>query len=78
VAGGDLAARDVGDAEAPAVLLVHGFPTSSYLWRAFAPALVPAMRAIAPDLLGAGESDAPPESALDPSAQAAGLIELLG
>ena len=42
------------------VLLLHGFPDSSYLWRHQVPALVEAgMRVIAPDLRGFGESDKP-------------------
>jgi pimeloyl-ACP methyl ester carboxylesterase len=42
------------------VLLLHGFPDSSHLWRNQVPALVDAgFRAIAPDLRGFGESDRP-------------------
>jgi pimeloyl-ACP methyl ester carboxylesterase len=44
----------------PAVLLVHGFPDSSHLWRHQVPALVGAgLRVIAPDLRGFGASDRP-------------------
>ena len=44
----------------PAVLLVHGFPDSSHLWRRQVPALVGAgLRVIAPDLRGFGASDRP-------------------
>ena len=44
----------------PAVLFLHGFPDSSYLWRHQMPALVAAgFRAIAPDLRGFGDSDRP-------------------
>lgn len=44
----------------PPVLLLHGFPDSSHLWRHQLPALVEAgMRVIAPDLRGFGESDKP-------------------
>jgi len=40
-----------------AVLLLHGFPDSSHVWRHQVPALVEAgMRIIAPDLRGFGES----------------------
>jgi pimeloyl-ACP methyl ester carboxylesterase len=77
VSGGDLSVVDAGDPEAPAVLFVHGFPTSSFLWRAFVPSLPPAMRAIAPDLLGAGDSDKPVDSPLGIEAQAGYLSELL-
>jgi len=52
--------RVVEDGNGPAVLLLHGFPDSSHLWRHQIPALVAAgYRAIAPDLRGFGESDKP-------------------
>jgi pimeloyl-ACP methyl ester carboxylesterase len=42
------------------VLLLHGFPDTSYVWRHQMPALVEAgFRAVAPDLRGRGETDAP-------------------
>ena len=46
----------------PAALLLHGFPTSSYLWRDVLPEVAAAgYRAIAPDLAGFGDSEpAPP------------------
>lgn len=48
------------EGKGPAVLLLHGFPDSSFLWRNQIPALVEAgYRAIAPDLRGFGESDKP-------------------
>jgi pimeloyl-ACP methyl ester carboxylesterase len=44
----------------PGVLLLHGFPDSSYLWRNQIPALVDAgFRVVAPDLRGFGDSDKP-------------------
>jgi pimeloyl-ACP methyl ester carboxylesterase len=56
--GVTLAVRD--DGHGRPVLLLHGFPDSSYLWRHQVPALVEAgMRAIAPDLRGFGESEKP-------------------
>ena len=56
--GVSLAVLDEG--EGAPVLLLHGFPDSSRLWRHQIPALVDAgMRAIAPDLRGFGESDRP-------------------
>jgi pimeloyl-ACP methyl ester carboxylesterase len=49
---------DVGDG--PAVLMLHGFPSSSLDWRHQIPALVSAgYRVVAPDLLGLGKSDKP-------------------
>jgi pimeloyl-ACP methyl ester carboxylesterase len=77
VSGGDLSVVDIGDPNAPAVLFVHGLPTSSFLWRAFGPAMPPAMRAIVPDLLGAGASDQPSGVPLGMQAQAEYLAELL-
>jgi pimeloyl-ACP methyl ester carboxylesterase len=48
------------DGSGPAVLLVHGFPDSSHLWRHQVPALTGAgLRVIAPDLRGFGASDRP-------------------
>lgn len=49
-----------GDPKAPAVLLLHGFPDSSYLWRNQVPVLAGAgYRVIAPDLRGFGRSSKP-------------------
>src|SRR4051794_39963650 len=58
--GVELEVRDEGDRSAPAVLLVHGFPDSSHLWRHQVAALTGGgMRAIAPDMRGFGASDKP-------------------
>jgi pimeloyl-ACP methyl ester carboxylesterase len=52
----------VDEGEGPAVLLLHGFPDDSYLWRHQVPALVEAgFRVVAPDLRGCGDSSKPPE-----------------
>ncbi len=52
-----LAYREEGDRNAPAVLLIHGYPESSYMWReAMAALAVAGWRAIAPDLAGFGGS----------------------
>ncbi len=51
---------DEGPADAPTVLLLHGEPTWSYLYRHMIPVLVDAgLRCIAPDLVGFGRSDKP-------------------
>ncbi|MEQ1786118.1 MAG: haloalkane dehalogenase [Acidimicrobiales bacterium] len=51
---------DEGDPDAPVVLLLHGEPSWSYLYRHMIPVLVDAgLRAIAPDLVGFGRSDKP-------------------
>jgi pimeloyl-ACP methyl ester carboxylesterase len=51
--------REAGDPKAPAVLLLHGFPTSSHMFRDLIPELARNYRVIAPDLPGFGYSDAP-------------------
>ena len=73
--GGELAFVDVGDG--PPVLLLHGFPTSSYLWRREVWLLAQRMRVIAPDLLGYGESEKPSDADLSEPAQARYVKELL-
>lgn len=50
--------RDSGDEDAPAALLMHGFPDSSAVWERVTPLLVNAgFRVIAPDMRGFGETD---------------------
>ena len=56
--------RAGGPADAPAVVLLHGFPASSLLWRSLEPALVPAMRWVAPDLFRTAGADVEHEIAL--------------
>jgi pimeloyl-ACP methyl ester carboxylesterase len=51
--------REAGDATAPTVLLLHGFPTSSHMYRELIPALADRYHVIAPDLPGFGFTDAP-------------------
>ena len=51
--------REAGDPNAPALVLLHGFPTSSYMFRELVPALADRYHVIAPDHLGFGLSDAP-------------------
>ena len=51
---------DEGRPDAPAVLLMHGEPSWSFLYRKMIPVLVDAgLRAVAPDLIGFGRSDKP-------------------
>jgi len=59
VAGHRLFYREAGPPTAPAVVLLHGFPAGSFLFRALIPALADAYHVVAPDHLGAGFSDAP-------------------
>ena len=50
----------IDEGSGPAVLLIHGFPDTSHVWRHQIPALVKAgFRAIAPDVRGFGKSDRP-------------------
>src|SRR2546423_14864725 len=51
--------REAGPADGPVVLLLHGFPTSSHMFRNLIPALADRYRVIAPDYPGFGQSDAP-------------------
>jgi haloalkane dehalogenase len=60
VLGHEMAYVEVGEG-APVVLL-HGNPTSSYLWRNVLPHLQSLGRCIAPDLIGMGDSDKLPDS----------------
>src|SRR4051812_22245879 len=56
----DVFYREAGPKDAPAVLLLHGFPTSSQMFRNLIPALAPEYRVIAPDYPGYGHSSMPP------------------
>jgi len=51
--------REAGNTDAPALLLLHGFPTSSHMFRDLMPRLADRYHVIAPDLPGFGFSDAP-------------------
>ena len=53
--------REAGDASAPVILLLHGFPTSSFMFRELIPRLANDYRVIAPDLPGFGFTEVPPE-----------------
>ncbi len=59
VDGHQLFFREAGDPHTPALVLLHGFPTSSYMFRGLVPALADRYHLIAPDHLGFGLSDAP-------------------
>ncbi len=60
VLGTQMAYVDAGEGDP--VVLLHGNPTSSYLWRAVLPHLEPLGRCIAPDLVGMGDSAPLPDS----------------
>src|SRR5579864_8125218 len=61
--GVEVAYREAGSKDAPAVLLLHGFPTSSRMFRNLIPALADRYHVIAPDYPGFGESAAPDHKA---------------
>jgi len=59
VGGNKIFYREAGSATAPTILLLHGFPTSSHMFRNLIPALADRYHVVAPDLPGFGFSDAP-------------------
>ncbi|MFJ4716855.1 alpha/beta fold hydrolase [Streptomyces sp. NPDC088785] len=74
--------RESGSADQPTLVLLHGFPTSSFMFRNLIPRLA-GYRVIAPDHLGFGLSDAPRVEEFDYSFDAladltAGLLDQLG
>jgi len=83
VAGRRVFYREAGPADAPAIVLLHGFPTSSFMFRNLIPQLSDRYRVIAPDFLGFGYSDAPSADEFDYTFDAladvtAGLLQQLG
>ncbi|MGJ4912956.1 alpha/beta fold hydrolase [Bradyrhizobium sp. HKCCYLRH2060] len=74
--------REAGDPTHPTIILLHGFPTSSFMFRDLIPLLADRFHVITPDYIGFGLSDAPSVAAFDYSfenltAHVAGLIEQL-
>ena len=59
VAGVDIFYREAGPAQAPTILLLHGFPTSSHMFRDLIPLLSDRYRLVAPDYPGFGYSSTP-------------------
>lgn len=83
VQGQRLFYRESGPADAPTVVLLHGFPTSSFMFRDLIPALADSYHVIAPDHLGFGFSAAPPADEFGYTFDAladltAGLLDQLG
>jgi hypothetical protein len=60
--------REAGPNDAPAIVLLHGFPSSSREFDTLIPLLATRYHLIAPDFPGLGQSDAPPPSSYDPDA----------
>jgi pimeloyl-ACP methyl ester carboxylesterase len=57
--GVDVFYREAGDPSAPAILLLHGFPTSSLMFRELIPRLAQKYRVVAPDFPGFGFTEVP-------------------
>ena len=53
--------REAGPADGPVILLLHGYPTSSHMFRHLMPRLASSFRVIAPDLPGFGFTEVPSE-----------------
>jgi len=65
VQGIDIFYREAGPANAPTVLLLHGFPSSSRMWEPLLPLLADKYHLIAPDYPGFGNSSAPSPSSFE-------------
>ncbi|MBX7164871.1 MAG: alpha/beta hydrolase [Pirellulales bacterium] len=63
--GLDIFYREAGPRDAPTVLLLHGFPTSSHMFRELIPQLAKKYHVVAPDYPGYGYSSAPPVEKFD-------------
>jgi len=75
--------REAGERQSPAVLLLHGFPTSSHMFRELIPRLADRYHVVAPDLPGFGNTVSPPrgqfEYSFDNLARViGGFVEAIG
>ncbi|MFE7403192.1 alpha/beta fold hydrolase [Streptomyces sp. NPDC057557] len=57
--------REAGAPDAPTLILLHGFPSSSHMFRELIPLLADRFHIVAPDLPGFGMSDMPPRDSFD-------------
>ncbi len=57
--------REAGPSDAPVILLLHGFPSASHMFRDLIPLLADRFRLIAPDLPGFGQTKSPPRGAFE-------------
>jgi pimeloyl-ACP methyl ester carboxylesterase len=83
IGGQNVFYREAGSPVSPALLLLHGFPASSHMFRDLIPLLADRFHVIAPDYIGFGQSDAPDHSAFTYSfdnltRSVNGLIDHLG
>lgn len=74
--------REAGDRASPTILLLHGLPTSSQMFRDLMPLLADRFHVIAPDYIGFGHSDAPSRDEFtytfdNLATEIAGLVETL-
>jgi len=65
VGGRKIFYREAGSKDAPTILLLHGFPTSSHMFRDLIPLLAGRFHLVAPDFPGFGQSDMPEREAYD-------------
>jgi pimeloyl-ACP methyl ester carboxylesterase len=75
--------REAGNPSAPTIVLLHGLPTSSQMFRDLIPRLADRFHLVAPDYIGFGHSDAPRNDVFrytfdNLAAHVSGLIDLLG
>src|SRR5690606_17239745 len=66
--------REAGPVDAPSIVLLHGYPTSSHMFRTLIPLLADRYHVIAPDHLGFGLSDTPTVEEFDYSFDALARI----
>jgi pimeloyl-ACP methyl ester carboxylesterase len=83
VEGHEIFYREAGDPDRPTMVLLHGFPASSFMFRELIADLADAYHLVAPDHVGFGQSAMPPASELDYSFQrlaelTLGLLDRLG
>ena len=57
--------REAGASDAPTLVLLHGFPSASHMFRELIPPLADRFHLVAPDLPGFGNSDMPPRGEFD-------------
>jgi pimeloyl-ACP methyl ester carboxylesterase len=74
---GDAQVAYLDQGDGPPLLLLHGCPFSCFVWRKTIPLLTPRYRCSAPDLLGLGDTQTPPEADWSLPAQAATVLGLL-
>jgi pimeloyl-ACP methyl ester carboxylesterase len=83
VSGRQVFYREAGDRTLPTIILLHGFPASSHMYRDLIPLLADTFHVIAPDYIGFGQSEAPAATEFsytfdNLTAHVAGLIDQLG